>query len=102
MAMKVCSNILVVILLLGFKSAALCRWLPVHTKGVECTLLETSPAGAADHVKDVSISWNFWIFPDHNSFLSISLNFQFLVPQLLQTGCVKLIQASLVMLQVTV
>ncbi len=68
MAMKVCSNILVVILLLGFKSAALCRWLPVHTKGVECTLLETSPAGAADHVKDVSISWNFCFFQTTTGF----------------------------------
>lgn len=101
MAMKVCSNILVVILLLGFKSVCMLLASSPH-QGSECTLLETSPAGAADHVKDVSISWNFWIFPDHNSFLSISLNFQFLVPQLLQTGCVKLIQASLVMLQVTV
>ncbi len=33
--------------------------LPVHTETMECTLhLQSSPAGAADHAKNVAMSWN--------------------------------------------
>ncbi len=57
MAMKVLSTVL------NHPSGHLAAALPVHTETMECTLhLQTSSAGAADHVKNLAMSWNFCFF----------------------------------------
>ncbi len=89
MAMKV----LVIILAVIFDAA-----IPVHTEEANCTLLETSLA--ADHVKNNAMSWNFrFPIPQQVSFYQLEFLF---FGTTTAPNCMKLKQASFVMLQVTV